>query len=500
MEFDWAWIEAQPYPMLVGGEWIAGSSGRSFPVVSPRDGREIARVHEAGPEEVHRAVSAAREALAGWREATTVEREALLRRLAELIERDRQVLAFLEAVDAGKAISGIFHTDIPWAVDALRYYGASARHLLGQVHPMPQRGYLNFSLRQPVGVVAEILPWNGPLMTGCQKIGAILACGNTVVVKPPVDASLSLLHLGRLVVEAGFPPGVVNVVTGPGGSVGEALCRHPGVDMVSLTGSTDTGRRVLELAAGTVKRVALELGGKNPNIVFADAELAQAVPWSVLAAFANQGEICVCGSRLLLEEPIHDAFLDRFVTASAELKVGDPLEEETQVGALVSFGHRERVLGYIRTGLAEGARLLLGGGPPEDPALAGGAYLRPTILAGADNRMCISREEIFGPVVTVIPFRGQEEALELANDTPYGLAAGVWTRDLDRGLSLARSIQAGQVYVNSYFSPTMLESPSVGWKESGVGEAGMVKYTLPKSCFIRLGSAAGGSGKDADGR
>jgi acyl-CoA reductase-like NAD-dependent aldehyde dehydrogenase len=306
------------------------------------------------------------------------------------------------------------------------------------------------------------------------------------VLKPSVESTLSVLALGEILVEAGLPEGVVNIVPGPGGSVGDALLRHPGVDMVSLTGSVETGKRVMEVAAADLKRVALELGGKNPNIVFADADLDAAAMWAGIAAFSNSGQVCVSGSRLLLEERVYDAMVDKVVAYAKALVMGDPTDERTQLGPVVSKKQQQRVLDYIKVGKAEGARLLYGGDVPSEPELARGNFVRPAVFADVRADMRIAREEIFGPVLAVMRFRDEAEALGLANGVEYGLAGAVWTGDIQRALRVAGRINAGQVYVNGYYSPAMSESPAVGHKKSGLGEAGYLKYTVPKTVFVRL--------------
>ncbi len=479
-------LQSRPYEMLIGNEWVKSASGKTFPVFNPSNNEQIAEVYEAGEPEVERAVSAARKGFEAWNKLTPRDRGNTLLRLAQLLREDAERLALIETLDVGGTINGARYFGIPQGIDAFVYNAGLARTLHGEVVPISNGDYLNYRVHEPVGVVAEIVPWNGPFMMGCQKVAAILAAGNSVILKPPRDGSLSLLAMGEYALQAGLPPGVLNILTGGGGTVGEALVRHRGVDMVSVTGSTETGQRVMGLAAQTIKRVALELGGKSPNIVFPDANLDDAVVGAAQAGFNNSGQICVCGSRLILHRSIYDDFVERLKAEIETWKLGDALDEQTQLGPLISRAQQRKVLNYIEIGKREGAKLVTGGGAPTDPALARGNYVQPTIFAQANNQMCIAQEEIFGPVLTVIPFDTEEEAIEIANDTTYGLAAGVWTRDVQRGIRMMRRLNAGQTYLNGYYSPAMIESPAEGHKQSGLGGAGILKYTVEKTVFIKV--------------
>lgn len=480
-------LHSSPYKMLIGNEWVASASGKTFPAINPSTNEQIAEVYEAGEPEINRAVAAARQGFEAWNKLTPRDRGDALLRLAALLRADAERLAVIETLDVGGTIGGARYYSIPQGIDAFVYNAGLARTLHGEVVPISNGDYLNYRVHEPVGVVAEIVPWNGPFMMGCQKVAAILAAGNAVILKPPRDGSLSLLTLGEYAVQAGLPAGVLNILTGGGESVGEALVRHPEVDMVAVTGGTATGKRVMALAAESVKRVALELGGKSPNIVFPDCNFEEAVVGAAQAAFNNSGQICVCGSRLILHRSIYDEFVAALKAEIESWKIGNALDEDTRLGPLISRAQQQKVLNYIEIGKREGARLITGGSAPNDPELARGNYVLPTIFADANNAMCISQEEIFGPVVTVIPFETEEEAIEIANDTTYGLAAGVWTRDVQRGIRMMRRLNAGQTYLNGYYSPAMIESPAEGHKQSGLGGAGMLKYTVEKTVFIKVG-------------
>lgn len=486
----WARLRRDPYRLLIGGQLSLAADGATFPAVSPRDDRPVAVIAQAGPADVEAAVRAARAAVdeGPWGRTTARDRARPLLRLADLLERHADELAFLEAIDAGKPIASVHQSDLAISLDALHYFAGWARTSRGAAAEMPDAAVVHHELLEPIGVVAEILPWNGPLWTGVQRLAAILAAGNAAIVKPAQLASLVFMRVAELIAEADLPPGVVNVLAGSGGVVGEALVRHPGVDMISLTGGIETGVRVLELAAPTVKRVSLELGGKNPNLVFADADLEAAVFWSALGAFRNSGQICVCGSRILVERPVYEAFVERLRAAADAFVVGDPLDPETQLGPLIARSHAAKVWSFIEIGKAE-ARLLTGGEPYTDPVRSAGPYVPPTVFADVPPSCRIAREEIFGPVVAVLPFETEEEAIAISNATTYGLASGLFTRDVDRAWRLARRLKAGQVYVNQWFSPGVLEAPSQGYRRSGYGGVGIEKYLQSKNVFFRVGEA-----------
>jgi acyl-CoA reductase-like NAD-dependent aldehyde dehydrogenase len=486
----WSLISKEPYRLLIGGKLVPAADGAVFPAISPRDDQPVAAIAQAGVGDVAAAVAAARAAVDSgpWAKTTARDRSTVLLRIADLIERHADELAFLESVDAGKPISSVHYSDLPISLDSLRYFGTRARVSPARAAEMPERDVIHHELLEPMGVVAEILPWNGPLWTGIQRMAAILAAGNAAIMKPAQLASLTFMRVAELLLEADLPAGVVNVLAGPGGVVGEALVADPRVDMISLTGGIETGSRILEAAASQVKRISLELGGKNPNLVFADADLDTALLWSGMGAFSNAGQICVSGSRILVERPIHDRFVEGLVARAEAIKVGDPLDPETQQGTVIASSHAAKVWDYIEIGKRE-ATLLTGGERYTDPVRSRGAYIPPTVFAGATPSCRTAREEIFGPVVTIIPFDTEAEALAIANDTTYGLSAGLFTRDLDRAWRVTRALKAGQVYVNQWFSPGVLEAPGHGYKQSGYGGVGIEKYSQHKQLFFRIADA-----------
>ena len=486
--FDWAWIQTEPYEMLIDGEFTCGSAKDTFDIVNPANNETIARAWNGGGADADRAVAAARRAYdeGPWPRMTGKERGHYLFHMARLIKENEEKFAFFEAADVGKTLARTLEYAIPQAIDGFEYHAAAAREIGGEVRQVPYGKFFNYRVWEPLGVVVEILPWNGPFMMSCQKVSAILAAGNTVVIKPSQDGCLSNLELAKLFHEAGFPPGVVNVVVGPGREVGGRLVEHPQVDMVSLTGGTETGKHVMSQAAGTVKKVALELGGKNPNIVFEDADLEEAVQWAVYGAFADQGQICVSGSRLLLQEKIYDEFLELLIERVGKMQIGDTMDDKTDIGPVITPAHERSILNYIQLGQEEGARLVLGGRKVSTSPLDRGNYIEPTIFAATTPQMCIAREEIFGPVVSATAFRDEQDALSIANGLQYGLAAAIWTKDIDRALTMAHSVHAGQVYLNSYFSPALVDSPAEGHKQSGVGGTGVYKYMQEKTVFVRL--------------
>jgi aldehyde dehydrogenase (NAD+) len=422
---------------------------------------------------------------------TASQRGALLRKLGDLIAANAQGLAELEVLDNGKLIAEM-RAQLNYAPQWYYYFGGLADKIEGAVIPLDKKGYFNFTRYEPLGVVAAITPWNSPLLLTAWKLAPALAAGNTVVLKPSEFTSVSTLEFARLVEEAGFPAGVVNVVTGYGKEVGMPLVEHPLTRKIAFTGSDATGRIINEAAARGFKKVGLELGGKSPNIVFEDANLEDAVNGAVSGIFAATGQTCIAGSRLLLHESVHDAFVEKLLVLAKTAKMGNPLSMDTQVGPVTTRPQYEKVLSYIDIARSEGAQLRLGGGPATRPECGTGWFVEPTIFTGVDNRMRIAQEEVFGPVLSVIPFRDEEEAVRIANDVRFGLGAGVWTRDIGRAIRMAERIQSGTVWVNTYRAVSYM-SPFGGYKDSGVGrengQDAIYEYLQLKSVWINTGAA-----------
>jgi acyl-CoA reductase-like NAD-dependent aldehyde dehydrogenase len=471
--------------LLIDGDRVASASGRTFDSVNPATGRVFRTVAEAGTEDVDRAVHAAARAYEDWGQRSPIQRAKVLYRFADLLERHVDEIGLLETRDMGMAIG-----DARWCVGnaaaVMRYYAGAVDKFFGATIPVDRDGVL-MTFREPIGVVALITPWNFPLNIANWKTAPAIAAGNCVVLKPASLSPLSALRYAELGLEAGLPAGVLNVVPGPGATVGDALVEHPLVAKVGFTGSTAVGVEIMRKAAGSIKRVTLELGGKSAAIVFADADLEKVGAQAPFAVFENCGQDCCARSRLLVEESVLDEVLERYAATTRAIVVGDPERAETQVGPLVSAGQRETVEGFIERGVGDGARIVEGGVRPADPALAGGFYLRPTILGDATNDMPVSREEIFGPVVSVIPFRDEDDAIRLANDTPYGLSGSLWTRDGARQLRVARAMRTGCIGVNSN-SSVFPQAPFGGYKQSGIGKElgmeGLANNTEQKSVFI----------------
>ncbi len=478
------------YRMLIGGKLVEAEDGAVREVINPFTGKAFAEVPEASNNDVNSAVQAARQAFDGgdWPAMTAQQRGRILFRIADLIRKNAAKLARLETLNVGKPLLESEY-DINDTATCFEYYGGLATKIAGQTLPVPDLA-LSMTLREPVGVCALIVPWNYPLMIAAWKLAPALAAGCTVILKPAEQTPLTALEFGRLLQQLDLPPGVINIVSGVGETVGAGLVDHYDVDKVAFTGGTDTGRAIIKGAAtSNLKKVTLELGGKSPNIFFDDADLEASVDGALFGLFVNQGEVCSAGSRILVQKSIHSKFMKRLLEKAKRIRLGNPLDRKTKMGPLVTEEHRDKVLDYIRIGIEEGAELVFGGKAPRASALRKGFFVEPTIFDNVHNSMRIAREEIFGPVVCVIPFKNEEEAIQIANDTPYGLAGAVWSRDIFRALRVARKIRAGIMWVNT-MQPCYVEAPWGGYKQSGTGrELGphaMDEYLETKQLHINL--------------
>ncbi len=476
---------------FINGALVPSTGATNIEVRSPAFGELIATVPDATPDDVDRAVAAARASFQAksWRGKDSSEKELILWRLADLIERHKDELARLESMENGKTLREALRADVNPGIDAIRYYAGWVRRIYGETIPV-DGPFLNYTLREPVGVVGAIVPWNYPTCIATWKFAPALACGCSVVLKPSELTPLTALKIAELASEAGIPNGVFNVVTGYGHTAGEALARHMDVDKISFTGSIRTARSLLKASAeSNLKRLSLELGGKNPNIIFPDADLEAAAQSAFSGIFSNKGEVCSSGSRLLVHKDIHDRFLDRLVDRAKKMKVGNPLDPETEMGSQISRQQMDRILGYIQSGIAEGAHLACGGGRDTEGDKAKGYFINPTIFSGVQPHMKIAQEEIFGPVLAVIPFSGVDEAIEIANGTIYGLVSAVWTSDIKTAHRVAAGIQAGSVWINTY-NGFDSASPFGGYKQSGygrdLGSYALEQYTNVKSVWVAL--------------
>jgi aldehyde dehydrogenase (NAD+) len=483
-------ITIKPGKLFIGGKWVDAASGKTFATTNPATGETLTMLAEAGEVDADAAVNAARAAytFGPWAEMAAADRAKILWKIGDLVDKNVEEIGTLETLDNGKPIFESRYVDMPMVAEVFRYFAGWATKIMGET--VPVRGpFLNYTLREPIGVVAAITPWNFPLLLASWKIAPALAAGNTVVLKPAQLTSLSALRLGEICQEAGLPDGVLNILTGSGKVLGRALVTHPGVDKVAFTGSTAVGQEIARNAIDSLKHVTLELGGKSPNIVFADADLEAAVRGATIGIFYGKGEVCAAGSRLFVERSIKDAFMEKLLDRVKKMQPGDPMDPKTRFGSLVSEQQMQTVLGYVEKGTAEGAKLVAGGSRVTTLGNGKGCFVQPTVFDGVTNNMTIAREEIFGPVLATIAFDDVEDAIRQANDNPYGLAAAVWTRDIAKAHKVARRLQAGTVWVNTYNNYDPAASFG-GYKKSGygreLGAAALEHYTQLKSVWVNL--------------
>jgi aldehyde dehydrogenase (NAD+) len=480
-------VDVSATKLLINNRWVASQSGKTFPTINPATGEEICQVAEADAADVNIAVAAARAAFekGPWRKMQASDRGRLLNKLADLMEKHADELAALESLDNGKPLGVARAVDVPASIACYRYFAGWSDKIQGRTIPI-DGDYFCYTRLEPVGVVGQIIPWNFPLLMQAWKLAPALATGNTVVMKPAEQTPLSALRVGELLVEAGYPEGVVNILPGYGPTAGGAIARHMDVDKVAFTGSTEVGQIIMEAAAkSNLKRVTLELGGKSPNIVFADTNIDEAVEGAHFGLFFNHGQCCCAGSRVFVEQKIYDEFVEKSGARASKRRVGDPFDPKTEQGPQVDDAQFDKVMGYIDSGKSEGAKLVCGGGRVGDK----GYFIQPTVFADVKDEMKIAREEIFGPVMSIIPFKSADEVVERANKTTYGLAAAVWTKDITKALAISNSVRAGTVWVNCY---NVLDprAPFGGFKQSGIGrelgEYGLQQYTEVKTVTVKL--------------
>ncbi|HVI08538.1 MAG TPA: aldehyde dehydrogenase family protein [Candidatus Binatia bacterium] len=479
----------EPGQLLIDGKWC--ETTKSFDTINPATGEVLTQIAAGSAEDVDRAVEAARRAFddrnGAWRKLSASERGRLMWKLADLLEKNIDEFAELETLDNGKPIFESRYVDMPMVIDVLRYYAGWATKLHGETVNTFETAF-TYTLREPVGVVGMIVPWNFPLLLASWKLGPALACGNTVVWKPASQTSLTTLRFGKLAVEAGVPAGVINIVTGPG-AVGRAMVQHPGIDKIAFTGSTEVGKEIMRNGADTLKRITLELGGKSPNIVFADADIENAVKGAITGIFYGKGEVCNAGSRLFLESKVKDEFTEKLVARASKMRPADPLDPKTRMGAIVSQEQMNSVLGYIEAGRKDGAKLVAGGNRVSVDG-SKGFFIEPTIFGDVKNDMKIAQEEIFGPVLSVLTFDDIDEVIEQANNNPYGLASAVWTRDIKKAHTVSRRLKAGTVWINTY---GLMDAslPFGGYKSSGfgreLGARALESYTESKTVWLNMG-------------
>ena len=480
-------IQINATKLLINNEWVDSASGHTFATINPATGEEIGQIAEADATDVERAVKVARTAFNSedWSKMSPSERGKLLYKLADLIEAHADELAQLETLDNGKPLKDSSQIDLPLTIACYRYYAGWADKIEGKTIPL-NGAFFCYTRHEPIGVIGQIIPWNFPILLQAWKLAPALATGNTVVLKPSAHTPLTALRIGELIVEAGFPPGVVNILPGYGSTTGMAIARHEDIDKVAFTGSTEVGHLIMEAAAQTnLKRVTLELGGKSPNIIFADADMSAAIEGAHFGLFFNQGQCCTAGSRLFVEDKCYDEFVAKSVERAQRRIVGDPFDLKTEQGPQVSQAQLDKVMHYIELGMREGAHLLYGGQQMGDR----GFFIQPTVFANVQDRMTIAQEEIFGPVMSIIKFQDLDEVIKRANATMYGLVAGVWTRDINKALAIANKVRAGTIWVNCYdaLDPA---APFGGFKQSGIGrelgEYGLAEYTEVKTVTIKL--------------